>query len=359
LEKNDDAPFYGKRILDIAKKTGDEQTAMYAHLILGQTYATLYHLSSFSFHANEGMNLAEKLKDDNAKKKFTELLFKFYLFVGMHEKANTYNTPLYKELHDVPTSPEQDLVDALEQAKKTNDVTRHSMALFRLCKYYDHKHQYEKGIQCLKQFMDLQLGNNYMNLYCYTSIVKSYVSMKQYDKALHYCQGGLAVAKECSDTFGQSSFYCLIGKLYFITHQFKFAEEYLREEIRCFETVFGSLGNHDIFKISFVDKYIDCYKSLSLVLIQTNQIKEALLVSDRCRARALKDLLITNYGMKQEASDDEQIKYTDIEDLVSNNKYAILFYFVFHDELHTFLVDGGNKLQYSVEDLRTCKIDIL
>jgi hypothetical protein len=50
------------------------------------------------------------------------------------------------------------------------------------------------------------------------------------------------------------------------------AEQYLGEAIRCFETLFDTLGSHERFKISIVDEHIDCYKGMSIVLISTNQV---------------------------------------------------------------------------------------
>jgi hypothetical protein len=171
--------------------------------------------------------------------------------------------------------------------------------------------------------------------------------MKKYKKALQSCEDGLTVVKKCShDKYQQSRFFTCIGKIYRLDGQLNLAEQYLRDAIRCFEIVFATLGSHDMFKISIIDQYIDCYAILTIVLIETKQIKEALLVSDRCRARALKDLLISNYGMKQEVSDKEHIQYSDVEALVSSNKFTILYYWKCSDDLLTFCVKDGDDLQF-------------
>jgi hypothetical protein len=115
LDKHDAAVEYGTECLLIAtnEETGNKKDEMFAHLLLGKIYLHSLQLSSSSLHINEGLHIAEELKHDEAKEKFTEVLAGFYNIVGMREKADTYDP------FEVTTCSEKYLIDDLEQAKKT------------------------------------------------------------------------------------------------------------------------------------------------------------------------------------------------------------------------------------------------
>jgi tetratricopeptide (TPR) repeat protein len=342
LNQDDEAIAFGKKCLGIAKETNNRKAEMRAHRLLGRAFADSCQVSSCFFHLNEGIRISDELNDNEAKEGFTELLAMHYLRFGIDEMVgNTYEP--YKEL---TTCSEEDLVDDLDQAMKTNNVHRQSLAFMKLNNYYEFKHQHQRAIGCLKQINGLEVSNP-LKAVCFTKIARAYVKTGEPKMALQCCEDGLTVVYECNvSKMIQLKFFELIGVLYYVNGQLNFAEKYLREAIQCFEKVFESLGNHDNFKVNIVDRYIYCYKCLSVVLIENNKIKEAHLVSDRCRARALKDLFTSKYGMK-ESSEEERVQYRDIEALVSTKKFTLLFYTEFLNVLLMFVAEDGHELQFS------------
>jgi tetratricopeptide (TPR) repeat protein len=153
FKKYDDGVEYGKESLHIAKETGNKKDEMFAHLLLGKIYLRTRQLSSSFLHINEGLNIAEELKHDEAKEKFTKELAGFYIFVGMHENADKC------DLFEVTTCSEKDLVDDLEQAKKTKDKGKQIFSLFRLYYYYRSQHQYKQAIEILEQVKEVENNN--------------------------------------------------------------------------------------------------------------------------------------------------------------------------------------------------------
>jgi CHAT domain-containing protein/tetratricopeptide (TPR) repeat protein len=342
----DDALLYGKELLDTAKETGDKQTEMRGHLFFAHIYASLCHYGALSLHINEGIKIADELKDNQAKRKFVDLSDYLRVMVGMSE-VSAFDGSLCKELTEVPTCREKDLQETLTQARRTNNTYRQYMLLIKLYNYYQSRHQIEQVIECMEQLLELKMGND-MNVFYYIRIGKSYVSMKKYDEAFRYCEDKISKVRQSNNKIAQSLFFTFVGKLYQLRREFNLAEECLREAIQYFELVFVSLGNNDNFKISIFDQYIHCYKSLSIVLINTNQEREALLVSDRCRARALNDLFTSNFGMKQEMNVEEHIEYTNINSLFSSNMFSICFYSICCDGLLVFCLKGENELEFSL-----------
>jgi tetratricopeptide (TPR) repeat protein len=345
----DDAILYGKKCLEVSQEASEKRTEMEGHLLLAQEYLGLFKLNDVFVHTDAGTAIAAELEDEKAKEKFTVVRASLYATVGMRDKANACDSPLVKGLLEVPTCSEKDLRETLDQVMKTSDKGEKYMAFSRLCEFYQSKHDYQKAINCIKQLKELDLGCA-VNVFCFTKIGDLYMLMNRNDKALQCYQEGLPAAKTCTDKLTKSRFYFRIGQLYCILNsEFDLAEEYLREAIRSFEMVFASLGSQDEFKISIFDQYTHCYKCLSLVLIKMKQIKEALLVSDRCRARALRDLLISNLKLKQEVRVEEHIQYADIEAHISKDKFNILFYSVCFNGLLTFSLGAKKELQFSLQ----------
>jgi tetratricopeptide (TPR) repeat protein len=148
------------------------------------------------------------------------------------------------------------------------------MALIRLYNYYKSKRRYKEAIEYFKKITELEPNCVNTKLFGYTVIGELYMSMKEYDKGLQYCEDGLHEVKECNDKTTQFGFYSRISQLYFLTDKFEFAEQYLKEAIQCFETFFGSLGGNDHFKISIVDNYNGCFKLYIVTSIPQNQSGE-------------------------------------------------------------------------------------
>ncbi|KAK3751337.1 hypothetical protein QZH41_000840 [Actinostola sp. cb2023] len=80
----------------------------------------------------------------------------------------------------------------------------------------------------------------------------------------------------------------------------KQSESYLKESLRCWDEVFDDLRELQTFKISIVDTFVLIYKQLTSVLIETEQTREALVVSEQSRARVLAETLVSKYKMNRQ-----------------------------------------------------------
>jgi hypothetical protein len=182
LDKHDDAVEYGKKCLHIAKEAGNKKDEMFAHLLLGKIYLCSTQLNIGFLHIKEGLNIAEELKHDEAKREFTEIRVVFYGFVGMHEKVDTYDVPVINKVKDAATCSEKDLLDAVEQAMKTaKNKGGQILSLFRLYNYYLSKHQYKQAIDILERMKEVHNSND-LKLLCCREIGDLYMRMKQYKR---------------------------------------------------------------------------------------------------------------------------------------------------------------------------------
>ncbi|XP_031555910.1 tetratricopeptide repeat protein 28-like, partial [Actinia tenebrosa] len=308
-ESIDKAIKYGKKCLDISQEIGDKKTEMDGHYCLAHTHMDSMQLNEVSQSIDAGMAIATELGDKEAEENFKETSSIFYGCVGLVDKRSI---PSVNEFLEVPTCSEDELLQDLDQAFKEVDVS---------CS---------------------------VNLFCIREMGNFYHSMGQNNMAVRCFKEGLPTAESCSDTGQLSQFYYGFGQLLCsLNRELNVAEHYLRKAIRCFEAIFTALGSLDEFKISIFDKYVDSYKLLAILLTKDKQIEEAVLVLDRCRARALKDLMMSNFKMEQEKSNDEHLEYSDVLSLVSRNDFSIAFYSLCFGAFLKFFVGGETNLHYS------------
>ncbi|XP_031556509.1 tetratricopeptide repeat protein 28-like [Actinia tenebrosa] len=356
-ESIDNVIQYGKKCLDISQEIGDKKTEMEGHVILAQVYNHSLQSNEASQSIDAGMAIATELGDKEAEEKLKEIRSTLYTRVGLREKVDA---PSVKELLEVPTCSEDELLQDLDQAVKTGDKSEKHRVLLRLYNLYHVKRDYEKAINCLEQMKEMDIGRSF-NLFCCAQIGNQYHSMGQNEMALRSFEEGLSFAESCPDNDRHlSQFYHCFGQLlYELKIGLDLAEHCLREAIRCFEAIFTTLGTHDEFKISIFDEYFHSYKLLAILLIKGDQMKEGLLVLDRCRARALKDLMMSHFKMKQEESNDEHLEYSDVLSLVSRNDFSIAFYSLCFDGFLKFFVGGETNLHYSLCSNHSLQIDVV
>ncbi|XP_031551601.1 uncharacterized protein LOC116288876 [Actinia tenebrosa] len=287
----------------------------------------------------EGMTIARQLEDNHNVTYFGIRINGIYEMVGTSER--------YSEL----LSKTELLKEFLDGAQK-NVSFLHSFIGYL---YYKTNAKYEEAIACLEICMALGKSGSNKNEYrelwwtCKHDISELHVLLGDYDQGIQYQQEALDVACKEGSKAKQAMSHFSLGEVYYKLEQFEDAEKSLKESLRFYELIFIGLKQNDRFKIAFIDKYKATFKLLLKVLIETNKKEEALVLSDHYRAKVLKDLLVSSYGMKKEQTADESLQYTDVQSLVSSSNYALLFYSTCFEELYTFVVEAGNELGFSVQ----------
>ncbi|XP_031563326.1 tetratricopeptide repeat protein 28-like [Actinia tenebrosa] len=106
--------------------------------------------------------------------------------------------------------------------------------------------------------------------------------------------------------------------------------KYLEQSLHCCECIFDEyiLHDRDNFKISIMDTFIEIYKLLTHVLIETGEIDKALVVSDRGRARALSDLLETKYSKFPQYGNNVIQTYAEVDSVfhARKNEFCVLYF---------------------------------
>ena len=163
-----------------------------------------------------------------------------------------------------------------------------------------------------------------------------YTLLAKYEEAIKYQGKLLTIAKEIGETEGEAIALHNLGYCYRDSRNgldeesgqegLNKSANYLKEALQCMDWLFDHLEGRDKFKISIFDRFIHTYQILTHVLLDLKQSEDALLVSERGRARASGDLLVSNYSLSQVCLRSNPFSRDDIKSLVFNGKHSILFF---------------------------------
>ena len=204
--------------------------------------------------------------------------------------------------------------------------------------------EYEKAHVYLEKALAIKtkIGDRAGQAEDYGSLGTVFYSLGQYDRSKDYFDKALAISREIGDRAGEAADYRNLGTVFQSLGEWGIAKEYfekalsisrdigdLDQEIRCLcnlavveilhgkiqegydylllsmhksESLRGFLRDNDQFKISFSDVHDFPYQNLSLMYCFSGNFNKALYVLELARARALADLMTSQYSVKLEMS---------------------------------------------------------
>ena len=141
-----------------------------------------------------------------------------------------------------------------------------------------------------------ETGNKHWEGVCYQLLGRVYVSLRECVIAEEYPKKALSISKDISDEQIEFDCYFYLALTKLSEQTIKEAFPYLYKSIGKFDELRGLLKDSDLFKISFADKNDSRYKLLSSLFCDVGKPREALYAADLGRARALTDVLATQYS---------------------------------------------------------------
>ena len=179
-----------------------------------------------------------------------------------------------------------------------------------------------------------------------------------HDMAEEYLEKALSIAKNTGTAEIEFFCYCGLTLSKVLQDNFQEAISLLFRSIEKSEKMRGFLQDSDQLKISFADIHAFPYQMLSELFCKTGNLKDALIVAELGRARALADLMTTQYSVKNRRSADWQswIVVENVMNEESNRTCLYISYFrqtVFLWILKTSGVIQFRKLDVDKETLHT------
>ena len=122
-------------------------------------------------------------------------------------------------------------------------------------------------------------------------ISTTYAYQQDYEQAYRYSQDALTLTRQLGAPLGEGIALTNVGNALLYLERLPEAEQALFEAVTVWENVRAGLGTSDNFKVSIFETQLAAYRNLQEVLVAQNKTDDALMVSERGRARAFVELL--------------------------------------------------------------------
>ena len=107
-------------------------------------------------------------------------------------------------------------------------------------------------------------------------------------------------------------------------------KSFLRTSINKSEGIRNSLQDHDQFKVSFFDSFVDFYREISRLLCSSGNPNDGLYIEELRRARALADLMSAQYSIAKPMSVDLQ-KWVGPERILEKESNCACLYISYYN----------------------------
>ena len=198
--------------------------------------------------------------------------------------------------------------------------------------FFLHHGQFAKAVQYLRESLLIakETGCKDAEIFCYVNLGSAYTNLGEYAEAKENIEKGLKISKETGEVERQVG--CHYNLAWIMIYEGKTEESIsnLFSSIQNCEKLRSFLGDHDPHKVSLLDKHFTPYQTLSKVFCKRGDYVKALYVLELGRARALTELMSTQYFAGKQITIDPQ-SWMGIEGIIkkgSNFTCLYISYFV-------------------------------
>ena len=174
--------------------------------------------------------------------------------------------------------------------------------------FHDHLGDKDKAKAFFEKALSIavEIGDREEEASSYLSLGRVFFSLGDHDKAEDYLEIALSISKKNGCAEVEFDCYCFLSWTKLSQGNIEEALSYLFQSIEKSEKMRGFLQNSDEIKISFADRNVFPYKSLTTLVCYAGNPKDALYVEELGRARALTELISTQYCIENRTSADPQ-----------------------------------------------------
>ena len=216
---------------------------------------------------------------------------------------------------------------ALAISNNIGDRRREAECHLRLGTVFECINNKVKTIECHEKALAIatEIGDRKLEGKCYQLLGRVYVSSHECVIAEEYLKKALSISKDIGDGQTELDCYLYLALTKLSEQKIEEAFSYLVQSTGKFEKLRGLLKDSDLFQISFADKNVFPYKLLSGLFCAVGNPLESLYAAELGRARALTDLLATQYSAEPIISADSQ-SWTGIENVMEKEGNCTCLY---------------------------------
>ena len=353
LGQYDKAKEYLEKALAVQIQIGDKEGEAGSYENLGIVFNLLGQYDKAKEYLEKALAIQIQIGDKEGEaNSYVNLGTVFYL-LGQYDKAKEYL--------------EKALAVQIQIGHKEGQAGSYGNlgTVFNLLGQYDKAKEYlEKALA-----VQIQIGDKEGEANSYGNLGTVFQSLGQYDKAKEYLAKGLGIRKQIGDKNGEAAILGNLAVLYHSVGEFVAAEHYsemalsIAQEIKSLEKEFeilrllttvklrkykvkeafdclhlcmnkseslrSFLRNNDDFKVSSSDVRDFPYQTLSAFFCFSGNPNNGLYVLELARARALADLMSSQYSVESQILADPQT-WSGIENIMKEESNSCCLYISYH-----------------------------
>ena len=247
---------------------------------------------------------------------------------------------------------------ALLIAKETGDRKAEGQTYGNLGNVFRCRQEYRKAKEYYEKALAInkEIGDREGEAVFYGHLGTVFQSLGEYATALEYYEKTLAISEEIGDIKQQLECNCNVAIVKIMDGRSQEAVDHLVASIQSCEYLRGFLKDNDQFKISLLNMNAYPYQLLSGLYCAAGNPDTALHVIELGRARALADLMATQYFGKQIPFNPQSLD--GIESIVRNENDCTCLYISYAFVLMYFWILKATKVLFRVIKLsETCAVN--
>ena len=208
------------------------------------------------------------------------------------------------------------------------------------------KDYFEKGLA-----IAVEIGERPVEAKSYLRLGRVFQSGGDHDMAEEYLEKALSISKNIGKAELEFHCYCNLTMSKLVQDNFQEAFSLLFRSIEKCEKMRGFLQDSDQIKICFADMHVFPYQKLSELFCKTGNPKDALNVAELGRARALAELMATQYSAETLISADPQ-SWACVENVTKKESNCTCVYIsYFHQTVFLWILKTSGVIQFRKRDV--------
>ena len=342
---------------------------------MGNTYLNIGKIAEAKQFMESALVISREIKDPLLESGILSNLSQVSVKLGQIEEAkellkqsSQLNDQIFEKLTPSNIDTKNLLAGLFQTTESQLSFTRQignraleALILGNIAGDYEKSGEYDQAFdyyqQSRKVYQDLGDRSNVASNFTSTAIL--HYKLKQYPQALDNYQKSLGIYQEIQAEPEQASILSLIGETLFITGKFVEAEKQLFNAINIWESLREGLADQD--KISLFDIRAQSYKFLQKTLIAQNKTETALEISERGRARAFVDLLIsrTSSNLINESELPLPINLTQIQQIAQQQNATIIEYsLVSNQEIYIWVINPQGEIKFRSQPIENNSLNL-
>ncbi len=330
LGEYDKAKEYLEKAITVGIEIGyrDKESADYANL--GTVFHSLGEYDKAKEHYEKALALIGKSGDKYRKAAIYGNLGTVSQSLGEYDKAKEY------------------LEKALAIKMEIDDASGGGTIYGNLGRLFACLGEYNKAKECYKKALTItrKTGDRHAEASTYRNLGILFHSLGEHVMAEGYLEKALSISQDIGSANEEFEIYCSFTMVKLSQAKPQEAFYYLILSLIKSEDLRGLLRKNDQFKVAFADEYVFPYRELSALVCSSSNSNDALYVLELARARALADLMATQYSVERKISGNPQ-SWIGIENIMKKEiNCACLYISYFRQDVFLWILKTNGVIHF-------------